>query len=83
MSLESAKSFVERMETDEDFRNMVNKCKDSEARKALVRQEGFDFTAEEIKQFSAQLSDEALDAVVGAGCGHFIIDGTNLCRVVW
>lgn len=83
MSMESAKSFVERMKTDEDFRNKVNECKDGETRMALVRQKGFDFTEEEVKQFSKELSDEVLDALAGGGCGHFLVDGNQICRVVW
>ena len=66
MSIESAKAFMERMKTDEDFRNKVNECKDNEARKALVVKEGYDFTVEELKGTRlVVLTDEELDSVGG------------------
>lgn len=68
MSVESAKAFVKKMKTDEDFYKKVNGCKDAEERKAFVKKGGFDFTAEELKKVSESLSDEELDAVAGGGC---------------
>jgi len=44
MSIESAKAYVERMKTDEEFRKKVLACTDAKARMALVKGEGFDFT---------------------------------------
>jgi len=65
MSIESAKTFVEKMKNDEDFRKKVTECKDNEARKAHVLKEGFDFSVEELKKCTGELSDEQLDAVAG------------------
>lgn len=64
MSVESAKTFIERMETDEDFAGKVNECKDAMERMAFVKSEGFDFTAVEVQEAMGILGDE-LDCVVG------------------
>lgn len=71
MSLESAKKFIERMKTDEDFRKKVNECKDAEGRMDLVKHDGFDFTAEELKGAGAELTERELD-MVGGGVGGWI-----------
>ncbi len=39
MSIESAKTFIEKSKTDEDFAKQVKECKDAEARKAFVKQQ--------------------------------------------
>lgn len=68
MSIESAKAFLEKWKTDEDFAKQVNECKDAASRKAFVNAAGFDFTKAEIDEATSQLSDEQLDSVAG-GCG--------------
>lgn len=73
MSIESAEAFVERMKTDTDFAKQVIACKDTEARRALVKDAGFDFTVDELKTVMAnpeneELSDAELASVAGAGC---------------
>lgn len=67
MSIESAKAFIERMKTDEEFRNRVTKAETAEARKAIVEAEGFDFTKDEIEKVRIELSDDELDLVTGGG----------------
>jgi len=69
MSIVSAKAFVEKMKTDEEFNKQVNACKDAEERMAFVKGAGFDFTAEEIKEATEALSDDELDAVAGGKSG--------------
>lgn len=76
MSKESAEAFINRIKTDEDFRKKVSDCKDSDARKACVQEEGFEFTAEELKEVGPrELSDDELDVVSGGdgylGCCAF------------
>ena len=70
MSIESAKAFVEKMKTDQDFAKKVNTCKDSDARHSLVKSAGFDFTAEELKKVKSELSESDLDSVAG-GCNLY------------
>lgn len=65
MSVESAKEFVARLKTDEVFCQKVKACKDAEERMTFVKEAGFSFTAEEIKEVDGQLSDDELDAVAG------------------
>jgi predicted ribosomally synthesized peptide with nif11-like leader len=49
MSMKSAKAFIERMKTDEEFRTKVTEYKDTETRTAFVKSQGFDFTADDIE----------------------------------
>ncbi len=74
MSVESAKAFIERMKTDEEFSEKVKGCKDAEERMACVKEAGFDFTNEELKEVSENLSDDELDGVAGG-----IICLTDIC----
>ncbi len=65
MSIESAKSFIDRMKTDEEFVEKVSKCKDAEERMMFVKSAGFDFTSAEIKMVAGKLTDGDLAAVMG------------------
>jgi len=65
MSLESAKAYIERMKNDENFKKKVTELKDSETRKVFVVSEGFDFSVEDIKQASCELSEEELEKLSG------------------
>lgn len=71
MSIVSAKAFVEKVSSDEDFKNKLSALKDAEARVKFVEAEGFDFTTKELAQVKEEqgLTDEELDNVAG-GCGH-------------
>ena len=70
MSIESAKAFIERMETDEEFSERVKSVADQDERSALVKTEGFDFSTEDIKAVKSGLSDEELDGISGGGQSH-------------
>ncbi|MDD2582923.1 MAG: Nif11-like leader peptide family natural product precursor [Desulfuromonadaceae bacterium] len=65
MSIESAQTFLERMKTDEEFAKNVTECKDSEARMSYVKEAGFDFTLDEVKTVTNELTDDMLDQVAG------------------
>ena len=67
MSIESAKAFIERMKVDEGFAKRINECKDSESRMVFAKAEGFDFTIEQIKKVSCELSNEEMELVAGGG----------------
>ncbi len=75
MSLVSANAFLERVKTDEDFRNKLAGLQDGQARMGFAQEAGFTFTVEELTEAKAEqgLSDDELDAVAG-GCG-----GGKLC----
>ncbi|MFC1679197.1 Nif11-like leader peptide family natural product precursor [Elusimicrobiota bacterium] len=69
MSLESAKAFIERLKTDEDFAKKISACKDGKARMELVKAEGFNFSSAEIKEATSGLSAEDLQRVAGGSRG--------------
>ncbi len=65
MSIESAKAFVERMKTDEDFRKEVGGKSSPEDQMKFVKENGFDFSKEEFGQVKSELSEEDLDRIDG------------------
>ncbi len=65
MSIESAKAFVERMKTDEDFRKEVGEKSSPEDWMKFVKENGFDFSKEEFEQVKSELSEEELDRIDG------------------
>ena len=67
MSIESAKAFLERIKTDEDFRKSVGKIATSEERMEYVKGAGFDFTNGEIATLKDELSAEDLNEVSAGG----------------
>ena len=67
--MDSAKAFIEKMKSDEGFHNRVMAIKGVDERLQFMSSEGFDFTQDEIKQVTEELSDEQLDAVAGGGDG--------------
>ncbi|MEQ8168683.1 MAG: Nif11-like leader peptide family natural product precursor [Candidatus Eremiobacterota bacterium] len=79
MSIEAAKAFIERMKTDEDFAKKVAACKDAETRKAFVKNEGFEFTLEELTSYRSELTDDQLGSMYG-GTGGFCF--TDLCKCI-
>lgn len=67
MSIESAKAFMERMKTDEDFRKEITDCKDADTRMKLVEENGFNFSKEELNSSNDELNEDELAAVAGGG----------------
>ncbi len=65
MSIESAKAFIERMKTDAEFARQVASHKDKEERMNFVLAEGFNFSAEDLRQCEAQMTEDELDKVAG------------------
>jgi predicted ribosomally synthesized peptide with nif11-like leader len=71
MSIESAKAFLEKIQTDEEFKNKIGAMKSKEERIEFIKGEGFEFTEEEFNQVRKELSPEALDeAAGGKHCGY-------------
>jgi predicted ribosomally synthesized peptide with nif11-like leader len=72
MSIESAKAFIERMQTDEDFAKKVMACKDVDTAQSVIEAAGFAFTQEEFRSLIGDdLDDEALSSVSGGRwCGY-------------
>ena len=67
MSLEQAKKFIKRMKTEEAFRSNIMAVEDVADRQKLAKAEGYEFTEEEIKSASAELSDAAMSSVSAGG----------------
>lgn len=65
MSIDSAKLFINKMNSDEVFAQKVIECKNAETRMAFAKEEGFDFSAAEMEEMKAELSDDELDVVAG------------------
>ena len=54
MSVEQAKAFIERLKTDEAFREKVMAIEDAAGRIACIRGEGFECTEEEINEVATE-----------------------------
>ncbi len=64
MSLESAKKFVEKLQNEDDFAKSFFACTDLEDRKAFIKDNGFEFTKEEIDEARGNI-----DVSAGSCCG--------------
>ena len=78
MSIESTRAFIERMKTDEDFNKQVSEFNDAEERMNFVKTAGFDFTVDEVKEVSCEMSDDELSAVSGGFSGCLVITWLNI-----
>lgn len=81
MSVESAKGFMVKVETDQEFTKQVSEKKSADERHEFVKAGGFDFTTEEINRLSDVISDEELDAVAGGArlCVNTDCGGAEYC----
>jgi predicted ribosomally synthesized peptide with nif11-like leader len=59
MSIQSAKDFVQKIETDQALKERLEAAADHEARLQIIQAAGFDFTLEEFKQAVAELAAAA------------------------
>ena len=62
MSIESAKEFLGNLKLAEQIKQVKD---DKEKVRQLIKEAGYDFTDEELKQVSSELSDDDLDNVAG------------------
>ena len=67
MSIESAKKFVKRMQEDQTFALTLKKLEGKDERSAMIKQQGFDFSKEELIAAASELN--AVDVVGGKCCG--------------
>ncbi len=63
MSTEAAQRLIDRMKTDEAFRERVLAEPSPEARLALIEAEGHDCSADDLASFGAALADADLEHV--------------------
>ncbi len=71
MSLDQARAFIEKMKSDEAFRNRIMAIEDVAERFVLIKNEGFDCSEVEIKELAGELSDDELDKAAGGAYKDF------------
>ncbi len=72
MSLESAKAFIEKMQKNDDFAQSFFACSEPEARKAFIKEKGYDFTKEELDEVRVGFDEVAGGKCCGHSCEHDI-----------
>ena len=65
MSTESAKLFMDRMKTDDEFAKKITKCRDAASLKEFLQAAGYDFTPEEAKEGLVHLNDDEMRKLLG------------------
>jgi predicted ribosomally synthesized peptide with nif11-like leader len=70
MSVESAKAFVERIKSDEEFANTFREFKNIEEAQRHIAALGYDFTIAELEVAQGDLLDEDLARVAGGLLGR-------------
>jgi len=65
MSVDQARAFIEKMKSDEAFRDRIMAIEAVDARLAAASDAGFEFTEAEVKEVQSELSDDDLDQAPG------------------
>jgi len=76
MSEQSTQAFLERMKTDEEFRDTIMAEPEPEARLALIVAEGYDCSLADIEGLGGALAEADLGAVAG---GLWDVCSANTC----
>jgi predicted ribosomally synthesized peptide with nif11-like leader len=82
MSNQSARSFLERFRTDQNFSGLFSNKMTGEERIALVKSQGYDCTKEELNQalLDSELSEKDLDRIAA---GNSQVSGDGSCPDCW
>jgi len=78
MSLESANSFLDKLNEDADFRQQFMEIKSPDGVMVKAKEEGYDFTQEEVQEAMSarpgmpKLSEDQLDAIVGGDASTWV-----------
>jgi predicted ribosomally synthesized peptide with nif11-like leader len=59
MSVKSAKNFIQKCETDGNFKARLEAAPDNKTRMQIIRAAGFEFTEDEFKEAAAELAATA------------------------
>jgi len=70
MSVESAKAFLERLKTDEEFADRIVGFTDEQARMSFINKAGFTYSPEDIQKAAAEVSNTVLTTTAD-GVGMF------------
>ncbi|MCX6701381.1 MAG: Nif11-like leader peptide family RiPP precursor [Methanomicrobiales archaeon] len=73
MTIESARLFLKKIQTDKDFVALLQNSGD-DARREIIGKEGFDFTREELNLVRSEITDVELSTIIG-GIGGPLMDG--------
>jgi predicted ribosomally synthesized peptide with nif11-like leader len=65
MSIQSARDFLAKVASDEEFRKGLSGCKNKAEQQQFAREAGFEFTSDEIGAVRDELQDADLDAISG------------------
>ena len=58
MSMESAKKFLEKIKSDSGFAQKCENCEDGDQAVALAKDEGYDFSKEDLESASKNMQEE-------------------------
>ena len=93
MSIESAKAFIERMNTDEEFAKRTMEQRGKEQIASFLKTEGFEFSEDEFKEGmqtlgKGELTDEQLSEVAGGATfnlceGHWMCCQSDALKQFW
>lgn len=65
MSIESAKLFIEKLQTDKEFAGKITDCKDLDTLMMFEEESGFDFNENELKKACAELNIDDHNKMAG------------------
>lgn len=74
MSFKSAHAFLERFEQDRAFKEKLEMAKDKHEILKLIKEAGFSFTSEDIKEAKKELSDDELQNIKGGNLINFLFN---------
>ena len=80
MSVENVKAFMEKLNSDETFRNRITEASDDDARLQMAHEAGYEFTVAEYNNIvtkmagaaDEELSEEQLETVAGGAMQIFV-----------
>jgi len=85
MSVESAKNFLKKLTSDEEFKKSIENAASDEDRQKVVKDAGFEFTKAEIKEVvgsNSELSDADLEKVAGGSALEWAAAGAGIGTAV-
>lgn len=74
MSFKSAHAFLERFERDREFKEKLERAKDKDELLKLIKEAGFNFTSEDVKEATKELSEEELQNIEGGRLMNFLFN---------
>jgi len=77
MSEEQLKAFLQAVQADAGLQEKLKAAGDADAVVSIAKAAGFVISTEELKRAQAQISEEELEGVAGAGCLQSCLLGTG------